>query len=354
MNIGNFNLNQLVLIVAEIGNNHEGNADRARELIDRAAEAGVDAVKLQVIQAATLVSARDTKRLAQLKSFELSLDVHVELCERAARHGLLTIATPFDFESLEFIADEVDALKIASGDVTCMPLIEAAAAHPKPLIVSTGSATLGEIERAVETIRLVRSDWPYVMDSLALLHCVSAYPAPADQLNLRAIGTLRTHFGCTTGYSDHALGIDAAALAVACGARIIEKHFTLDKSHSSFRDHQLSADPVEMRGLVTRVREVEAMLGDGLKEPMPCEETGRAAMRRSAYARRRIERGATVSDEDIIWMRPEHGVPASDAHRLIGAVARATIEISNAIEGHMIGALSTAAAGASSDAPGAR
>ena len=335
MIIGDINLSQHVLIVAEIGNNHEGNAERARELVDRAAEAGADAVKLQVIQAEKLVSATERQRLAQLKSFELPLEVHAALCERAARHGLLAIATPFDLEALEFIADDVDALKIASGDVTCMPLIEAASMQPKPLIVSTGAATLGEIERAVEAIRLVRSDWPYAMDSLALLHCVSSYPAPNDQLNLRAINTLRTHFGCTVGYSDHALGIDAAALAIAAGARIMEKHFTLDKNHSTFRDHQLSADPDEMRALVTRVRAVEALLGDGVKEPMMCEEPGRSAMRRSAHARQRIDRGAIVSEDDVMWLRPERGVPVSEAHQIIGGTVKTTIEAGDAVEARM-------------------
>jgi len=335
MNIGETNLNNHVLIVAEIGNNHEGSAERARELVDRAAEAGADAVKVQVIQAAKFIAPSESKRLAQLKSFELSLDVHAELCARAHRHGMLAIATPFDLDSLEFIVDEVDAIKIASGDVTTIRLIEAAAAHPKPMIVSTGAATLGEIERAVEAIRLVRSDWAYVMDSLALLHCVSAYPTPMDELNLRAIGTLRTHFGCTVGFSDHSLGIDAAALAVACGARIIEKHFTLDKQQSSYRDHHLSADPDELRRLVTRVRDVEAMVGDGVKEPMACEEAGRSAMRRSAYAMRSIEAGATVCAEDVIWMRPS--VDGSDeANHVIGSTARQAISAGAIIEPKML------------------
>ncbi len=332
MMIGNINLNDHVLIIAEIGNNHEGNADRARELVDRAAEAGADAIKLQVIRAEKLVSARETRRLAQLKSFELPLDVHAELCARARRHGMLAIATPFDAEALDELADELDAIKIASGDVTHVPLIEFAAAHPHPLIVSTGAATLGEIERAVEAIRQVRCDWPQAMDSLALLHCVSAYPAPAEELNLRAIGTLRTHFGCTVGFSDHTLGIDAGALAVACGARIIEKHFTLDKQQSSFRDHQLSADPDEMRALVTRVRHVEAMLGDGVKEPMPSEEPGRAAMRRGAVAAAMIEIGAVVRERDVAWLRPAVGVSPADAGRVIGGTAAAAINAGDAIE----------------------
>lgn len=354
MNIADHNCNERVLIIAEIGNNHEGSADRARELVDRAAECGVDAIKLQVFQAEKFISAGESRRLAQLKAFELGLQVHAELCERANRAGLIAIATPFDLESLEFIADEVDAIKIASGDVTFVRLIERAALELVPLIVSTGAATHGEIERAVETIRQVRSDWSYVMNSVALLHCISAYPAPIKELNLRAISTLRTHFGCTVGWSDHSLGIEAAGLAVAAGARIIEKHFTLDKQFSSYRDHQLSADPREMKALVERVRHVESMLGDGMKEPQLSEEEGRSAMRRSAYAQFEIKANTPVLDDDVIWLRPERGIPAGDANRLVERMTTTTISPGDAIEAHMLGELSGAASEMASELPGAR
>jgi len=332
MMIAEHNLNEYVMIVAEIGNNHEGCADRARALVDRAAEAGADAVKLQVFQAEQFIASSESRRLAQLKSYELDIDVHLELLHRAKRAGLMAIATPFDFESLEMIADEVDAIKIASGDVTFVRLIERAASSPKPLIVSTGAATIGEIERAVETIRQVRQDWPFVMDSLALLHCVSAYPAPLEQLNLRAIGTLRTHFGCAVGWSDHSLGTNAAVMAVAAGARIIEKHFTLDKNLSTFRDHQLSADVAEMRSLVSAVRQAEAMLGDGVKMPQPSEEGGRSAMRRSAYAMCDIKPGAVLHVDDVQWLRPERGVPAAEADSLVARRAACMIELGAPIQ----------------------
>jgi sialic acid synthase SpsE len=193
-------------------------------------------------------------------------------------------------------------LKVASSDNTFHPLLEAVAGADKPVIVSTGLATFSEIAEAKCTVERVWADRGIRQD-LALLHCVSAYPTPREQANLAAIRTLADTFGNTIGYSDHTLGIEAAVMAVAAGARIVEKHFTIDKAHSDFRDHQLSADPTDLAELVRRIRGVEAMLGDGVRAPQPCERADIAPLRRIPVARRDLAAGTVLGAEDVVWLR---------------------------------------------------
>ncbi|WP_454021035.1 N-acetylneuraminate synthase family protein [Azospirillum sp. Marseille-Q6669] len=321
MRIGSFDTARRVLIVAEIGNNHEGNPAVAEELVDRAAESGAHAVKFQTFRTECFVSPVQSERFERMRRFELAPEVFVRLAERARKAGLLFLSTPLDLPSLAVLEPLVDAVKIASGDNTFVPLLRAAAATGKPMIVSTGLARLDEVAFAkalVESVWASRGADP----GLALLHCVSSYPVPSGQENLAAVVTLSRRFGCTVGYSDHTLGIRAAVLAVAAGARIVEKHFTLDRNHSSFRDHQLSADPAMLRALVQDIAEAEAMLGTGVKEPQEDEAAAIGAIRRSIAAARPLAAGSVIGPDDIVWLRPGGGIEPGREDLVLGRRVR--------------------------------
>ena len=324
MKIGDLDLDERVMVVAEIGNNHEGDFGLAQELIGLAAEAGVDAVKFQTFRTQHYVARRDRRRFEQLRSFELTIEQFEHLSRVADDAGVLFLSTPLDLQSAESLSTIVAAYKIASGDNTFGPLLEAVARTGKPVIVSTGLASMTEIRTARDTIRRV---WSVrgIDQELALLHCVTSYPVPPEEANLAAIGTLKAAFGGTIGYSDHTLGIDAAVYAVAAGARIVEKHFTVDKGYSEFRDHRLSADPKEMPKLVRRIRALERTMGSGQKVPQPCERSVVESLRRSIAAARDLPAGAILRREDLTWMRPGGGfAPGREdcvlGHELAGAV----------------------------------
>ncbi|MDO8463198.1 MAG: N-acetylneuraminate synthase family protein [bacterium] len=304
MMIGHHNTASRVFVIAEIGNNHEGSRALAEDLIGRAALAGVDAVKFQTIVPERLVARTDERRLAQLRRFQLSYDDFRHLATVAQRAGVLFLSTPFDCESAAFLDALVPAYKVASGDLTFLPMIEVIAHTGKPVIFSTGAATVDEIRVAVAH---VQGAWAArgVSGDHALLHCVASYPVPPGQANLGAISTLREQFPHSTiGYSDHTMGNDAAVAAVAIGARIVEKHFTLAHDYSDFRDHQLSATPDEIRVLVERIRAVELMMGSGVKVPQPCEEVGRSAFRRAVVAAEDLPEGIVLSAAHLTWVRP--------------------------------------------------
>lgn len=306
-----------VVVVAEIGNNHEGDFARAMTLVERAAAAGVDAVKFQTASADLFISPADDERRRRFASYEFSPAQWAALAERARALGVLFLSTALDLRSLAMLEPLVDAIKIASGDVTFVPLLQAAARTRKPLIVSSGAASLDEVQAAVLRIR---ETWRAIghQGDLGVLHCVSAYPAPPEQAQLRAIATLAASLDATVGYSDHVLGIEAACAAVALGARIVEKHFTLDKHRSAFRDHLLSADPVEMSALVERIRAIEPMLGAAGKVIQPAESVNRTAIRRSIAAARDLPAGHVIDREDLIWLRPGSGLAPGDEGRLLG------------------------------------
>jgi len=317
--IGEIDVRERVLVVAEIGNNHEGDYGRARELVAAAAEAGVPAVKMQTFRTERFVSSADPARVEQLRRFELTFDQFGELAELAHSLGLLFLSTPLDLESANFLAGVVDGFKIASGDNDFYPLIERVAASELPLVVSTGVSDLGQVERTVAAVEGVRSD---ARDSLALLHCVSAYPADPSQLNLRAIPFLAERFPYAIGYSDHALGSTAALAAVALGARIVEKHFTLEGIESDFRDHALSATPAQMGELVREVASLEQMLGSAGKEVDPGEAGINSAIRRSIAAAGDLEAGRTLAADDLMWVRPGTGLRPGHESELVGRTLR--------------------------------
>lgn len=317
MMIGEFDTDAGVLVVAEIGNNHEGSYALAEEMVGRAAEAGVSAVKFQTFRTEHYVSPRDDARFERLKSFELSCDEFAKLAAVARSAGVMFLSTPFDVESMRFLEALVPAFKIASGDNTFFPLLEVAARTGKPLILSTGLASTTQISYAKAVVEHSWAD-AGIEQSMALLHCVSSYPVPPEQANLRAIESLRREFDCTIGYSDHTLGIEACKIAVGLGARIIEKHFTLDKHLSDFRDHQLSADFDEMTKLVGGIQEIEVMLGSGEKVLAECERSAERTMRRSIVAARHLDAGAVLAWKDITWVRPGGGLPPGTETLLLG------------------------------------
>ncbi|MBI4135768.1 N-acetylneuraminate synthase family protein [Candidatus Uhrbacteria bacterium] len=318
MLIGSHDTKKRIFIMAEIGNNHEGNFDVAVKMIEAAAGAGADAVKFQTIVPERFVRPADTKRMEQLKRFAFSYEQFSRLKEVAENHGVLFLSTPFDLESAAFLDSLVPAFKIASGDNNFSPLIEVIARTGKPIILSTGVANLEELKRVHSFIKDI---WraQRIDQTLAFLHCVASYPVPPDEANLAAISTLANAFpDCEIGYSDHTQGIQAAVVAAALGARIIEKHFTLDHHYSEFRDHQLSADPTELAALVKGVRQVEALLGNGVKEPQKCEAEMIKPVRRSIVAARDLAQGIVVGKNDITWMRPGDGLAPGQEHLIIG------------------------------------
>jgi N,N'-diacetyllegionaminate synthase len=274
-------------------------------------------VKFQTFRTEDFVSRKDKARFERLKSFELTQAQFERLSIQARALGLLFISTPLELGSAAFLDGIADALKIASGDNTFYPLLETVARTGKPLILSGGLADT----RLLATVRAhIHQVWAETQRpaELAILHCVTSYPVEPAQANLAAIRNLQTELGGTVGYSDHTLGIEAAVLAVALGARIIEKHFTLDKNQSDFRDHKLSADPPELAELVRRVKEARILLGNGAKIPQDCERALEPVVRRSIAARRNLPAGTILTRADLTWLRPAGGLPPGQEHLLLG------------------------------------
>jgi len=326
MRIANHDIAERILIVAEIGNNHEGNFEVACRMVEAAADAGVDAVKFQTFQTKLFTSRADPARFERLSKFELTQDQFRALEQLARKRGLIFLSTPLDLVSARFLEPLVDVLKVASGDNDFWPLIAQLSKTGKPLIISTGLADLEHMRRVVEFVRDAGAG-----DRLALLHCVCAYPAPAGEVNLRAIPRMAAELGVPVGWSDHTLGPEACLAAAALGARILEKHFTLDKNFSSFRDHQLSADPAEMRQIVDGVRRVEQLLGTPDKRVQPSEQANLQAARRSIAASAALSRGHRLTAEDLMWVRPAIGLPPGSEARVIGRVLGRDVAAGEAI-----------------------
>lgn len=293
-------------VVAEAGSNHDGDLDRALELIDVAAEAGADAAKFQTFRAATLYprSAGTSDYLGRsqsiyeiIRGLEMPYEWIPRLAARCAERGIAFLSTPFDEASADALAGHVPAFKIASYEMTHHPLIAHVARMGKPLIISTGTADLSEVE---ETVEVVHSNGA---PPLVLMQCTAAYPAPLDALNVRAMVTLRERFDTLVGLSDHSReALPGPLAAVALGASVIEKHFTLDNRLPG-PDHAYALEPAELAALVRAVREVEQVLGSGRKEPLPTELELRAFARRSIFTLRAIHAGEPLTRENIAVLR---------------------------------------------------
>jgi N,N'-diacetyllegionaminate synthase len=314
-----------VLFIAEAGVNHNGSLNLALRLVGEAARAGADAVKFQSFKAERLVtrSARKAEyqrrttggedtQFEMLRGLELDDKAHGALLAACSKAGITFLSSPFDEQSADLL-DElgVPAFKLPSGELTNHPLLRHVAAKGKPIMLSTGMATLAEVRDAVGVIRAAGCQ------KLSLLHCVTEYPAPYDQVNLRAMLTLRDEFGLPVGYSDHTPGAEVAIAAVALGATIIEKHFTLSRDLPG-PDHAASLEPHELAAVVEAVRHVELALGNGVKAPAPCEFKNIAIARKSVVAERDLEPGERVEPRDVAVKRPGDGISPADLERVIG------------------------------------
>lgn len=321
-------------IIAEAGVNHNGDIKTAKQLVDVAAEAGADAVKFQTFKAERLVSKGAPKAKYQvanagnkesqfemLKKLELSEAGHRQLLSYCEDKGCEFMSTPFDEESSDFL-DEfgMTTFKIPSGEITNKPLIRHIARKGKPIILSTGMSTLGEVEKAVGWID---EEWTNLSNNpqLTLLHCVSSYPAPFEETNLMAMKTMEMAFGCPVGYSDHTMGIEIPVAAVAVGAKVIEKHFTLDRNMEG-PDHKASLEPSELKAMVSAIRNVEKAMGDGIKRLARCEEDTKNVARKSIVITRDIKKGDMVSLEDIIIKRPGTGIQPEFKDLIVGMKAK--------------------------------
>jgi N-acetylneuraminate synthase/N,N'-diacetyllegionaminate synthase len=319
---------EAVLVIAEIGVNHNGDVRLAKQLIDLAAAAGADAVKIQTFTAEALATPTSPKadyqiettgaaesQLEMLRGLELSEDAHRKLQRHCHSAGLMFLSTPFDSAAADLLEQlDVPAFKISSGDVTNLPLLEHLARKGRPLILSTGMSNLEEVAEAVETIRNSGCE------QLVLLHCVSDYPASVSDVNLRAMQTMAEAFRVPVGYSDHTTGIEISIAAVALGACVIEKHFTLDRNLPG-PDHRASLEPSELQALIQGIRRVSAALGDGKKVPADSElETARVA-RRSLIAAENICAGTTIIRKMIAAKRPGTGLSPTKLSLILGRKA---------------------------------
>ncbi len=321
-----------VFIIAEAGVNHNGSPDTAKALVRAASDAGADAVKFQTFKAEAIASqtARkasyqqktsppDETQYAMLKKLELSVEAHRELMRLCGELGIEFLSSAFDRDSADLLDDlGVTQFKLGSGEITNLPLLAHVAAKQKPIILSTGMATLGEVEEAVEAITAAGNT------ALTLLHCVTEYPAPVDEVNLNAMQTLREAFGCPVGYSDHTEGSAVVIAAVALGAAVIEKHLTLNRADTG-PDHRSSMEPGELAAMVSAVRNVETALGDGRKRPAPCELGNMVAARKSLVAACEIPAGTCLSQEMIAVKRPGNGIKPKYLGKVIGRTARRAI-----------------------------
>jgi len=333
-----------VFIIAEAGVNHNGSLEICKKLIDVSVTAGADAVKFQTFRADRLVTAtaskadyqyvntgKDETQFEMLEKLELSPEMHRELFAYCRQNNILFLSTPFDEESANMLDDlGMEIFKISSGEITNKPLIQHVAAKKKPIILSTGMSYLGEVENAISGIDEI---WN-TMDKkpqLSVLHCVSSYPARIEDVNLRAIKTMEMAFGLPVGYSDHTLGIEITIAAVAMGAKVIEKHFTLDRDMEG-PDHKASLEPEELEAMVTAIRNVERAMGDGIKKPTKSENDLKKIVRRSLVTANEIKAGNTISPDDIIIKRPGTGISAKFKDKVVGMKSGSDISVDSVIK----------------------
>lgn len=329
------------LIIAEAGVNHNGDLDLACRLIDVAADSGADFVKFQTFDADRLVTAhaekaeyqrlttdpRETQR-AMLKQLELSPAMHRILLARCREQGIGFLSTGFDLESIDFLIElGIDRVKIPSGEITNLPYLRHVGRISKPVIMSTGMATLEEVGAALKVLETAGTP----RTSITVLHCTTEYPAPMAHVNLRAMQVIRDTFNVAIGYSDHSIGIEVPIAAVALGATVIEKHFTLDRNLAG-PDHDASLTPDELRAMVSAIRNIERALGDGVKRPSADEEKNMSIARKSLVASRSIQAGELFSEHNVTAKRPGTGISPMQWDEMLGRKAPRRFEPDELIE----------------------
>ncbi|WP_440966792.1 N-acetylneuraminate synthase [Massilia sp. GER05] len=329
------------LIIAEAGVNHNGDLELAKKLIASAAAAGADLVKFQSFIASSIISADAPKadyqkqttgsaesQYEMVRKLELSRRDHEVLIEECGRHGIGFFSTAFDVASFDMLVElGLDQIKIPSGELTNLPLLRYMTRLRKPVILSTGMASMGDVEAALEVIEQSGTS----RDKITILHCTTEYPAPLDEVNLRAMLSLKHAFGVNVGYSDHTRGIEIPLAAVALGATVIEKHFTLDRKLPG-PDHQASLEPSELAAMVNGIRNIERALGDGIKRPTTSELKNRAIARKSLVASRPISEGEIFSESNLTAKRPGTGISPMRWDEVIGRRARRDFQCDELIE----------------------
>lgn len=329
------------LVIAEAGVNHNGDLQLAKELVDAAAQAGADVVKFQTFQANQLATDRaelaayqqravDQKdsQLAMLQQLELKPEQHSELIEHCQHRNIEFLSTAFDLPSIELLASlNLKRWKIPSGEITNLPYLRQIGALGKPLILSTGMANLGEIEAALEVLEKVGLP----RCQITLLHCTTEYPAPPEEVNLRAMQTIAQAFGVAVGYSDHTEGIAVSIAAAAMGATVIEKHLTMDRNLPG-PDHKASLEPDQFAAMVEGIRTIEQALGDWIKVPSTSERKNMAAARRSIVAARPIAEGEAFSAANLTTKRPGTGLSPMAWDRVVGLLAHRAFAADEMIE----------------------
>jgi N,N'-diacetyllegionaminate synthase len=335
-------MNNKVLIIAEAGVNHNGSYNNAKKLILAAAEAGVDYVKFQTFKASKLVSIvaekadyqkRNTNdeslsQFQMLKKLEMPEKWHYDLIKYAELLNVKFLSTGFDEESIDFLASiNIDLIKISSGEITNKPFLEHIAKKKKPIIISTGMANLEEVRAAIEVLQNNGT----LKSSITILHCNTEYPTPMLDVNLKAMLSLKQEFEVNIGYSDHTLGIEVPIAAVALGAKVIEKHFTLDKNMEG-PDHKASLDPLELKQMVNSIRNIEeALSGSGIKEPSDSEIKNIQIARKSIHINKPLEKGHILKKDDLIMLRPGDGISPMDMDLYLNKQI-----VTNLSEGHKI------------------
>lgn len=320
-----------VFIIAEAGVNHNGSLDIACKLIDEAARAGADAVKFQTFYADRLLCPSSLKadyqkvttgegesQFEMIRRLELTTEMHEALIGQCMAKGIKFLSTPFDIESMDYLVSlGLDTIKIPSGEVTNLPYLRHAGSLGKKIILSTGMSTLEEVGAALEA--LTSAGTPRA--DIVVLHCNTEYPTPFEDVNLRAMLTLRDELNVRVGYSDHALGIEIPVAAVAMGAEIIEKHFTLDRTMDG-PDHRASLEPGELAAMVSAIRNIEVAMGDGVKRPSPSESKNIAVVRKSIVASRDIRKGEEFTKDNLAVKRPGTGISPMLWDSIIGNKAK--------------------------------
>ncbi len=316
-------------IIAEAGVNHNGNIGLAYKLIEAAKEAGADIIKFQTFKPEAIVSrfaqkaeyqkrntGNDDCQLTMLRKLALSNQSFIDLKAYCDKIGIEFLSTPFDIESIDFL-DSIGCRlwKIPSGEITNYPYLVKIAKTGYPIIMSTGMSSMKEIEEAINLLK------KNCCGEISLLHCTTEYPAPFEDVNLKALQTLKQHFNVKVGYSDHTKGIEIPIAAVAMGAEIIEKHFTLDKTMEG-PDHKASLEPDELKAMVSAIRKVEKAIGNGDKNPSNSEKKNIAIVRKSIVAKKNIRIGETLTEENITTKRPGNGISPMNWNKVIGTKAK--------------------------------
>jgi N,N'-diacetyllegionaminate synthase len=328
-------------IIAEAGVNHNGSLELAKKLVDAAVEAGADAVKFQTFKAERVVN-KDAKKavyqrevrnvgesqLEMLRGLELGEEAHKTLFDYCNQKKIVFMSSPFDLEGVEFLNSlGVEIFKIPSGEITNLPYLRRIGSLGKKVILSTGMADLGEIDRALRVLK----DFGTPSEEVTVLQCNTEYPTPMSDVNLRAIQTIRENFKVNVGYSDHTLGTEVPIAAVALGASVIEKHFTLDKKMEG-PDHKVSLEPQELKRMVRAIRNIEQALGNGIKKVSDSERKNINFVRKSIVAARDIRKGELFTKENITVKRPGTGINPFEWDRIVGKRAKKNFERDEMIE----------------------